>query len=782
MRRNSEGGFVLVGVVLSLAMIAVATALLRQDSMLADRPTRQLERINRAYQVAEAGFYHQKQRLVNAHCRGYEATELSNARFGSANYGRELGEGEGDRYSTEVHPNAGPLVRITSTAVLEDGTRTVFHRDRVPLMERGPKKAIFQLIGGANAENDTWISSFANQTAVGNTGILLYVNSETGDQKRILLKFDLTELEGTEIDFAKLSLYEKSSPGADAEVRAHRLLQPWSEGSSWEYASNPLSPWPGGDYVDDPDAEYFLADRPGWRTVDVTEHVRAWVGDPATNHGFILVATPVPGGSTNTEHRFHSEEATDERLHPRLAVGYLGQRPACGGFAFLFSTESTAAIGGWTSQNGDVVKYDPTAQIAYPVFDEHLFDGDAVVDAVHQLDDRTLVMSTSDTESLPPADGYSGTFFDGDLFRWDLVDLEARPYPDVPFLESDVFVGGGDIDAVFIEGDWIYFSTKTNTELAADTVFEFWEGLSEVDRGGRVLDGIVNSGDIVRFRPGDRRVELVFSDDMFDDSGGNVNAIHRLRSGNLVFSTHSAESLYGVSFENGDLVEWDPISRTASVYFDGDEFENSEDLTAVSILEGEYGGHPGSIAIVRPAEDVYFSHESAPGEHEESVNLFLGFPPSGEVGEARVVLRFDVQSRVPRGSTVLSAILRFYEAEQNGQRLTLRAFRLQEAWQAGSVAWSDYWANEGGTFDPNDPLAEVECLGAAGYRELDMTSIAQQWVNEGDTCDPDVCNFGLILDGIPLEEPTANAKLRSVEAGQENRRPELVIHYVAPSE
>ena len=62
-----------------------------------------------------------------------------------------------------------------------------------------------------------------------------------------------------------------------------------------------------------------------------------------------------------------------------------------------------------------------------------------------------------------------------------------------------------------------------------------------------------------------------------------IDAVHVLDNGNIILSTVGAATLGGLSFSDGDLVEYNPTTDIATLYFDEGLFGNNADVDAVYV-------------------------------------------------------------------------------------------------------------------------------------------------------------------------------------------------------
>jgi hypothetical protein len=164
-----------------------------------------------------------------------------------------------------------------------------------------------------------------------------------------------------------------------------------------------------------------------------------------------------------------------------------------------------------------------------------------------------IILSTSKKASLG---GLS--FRNGDLAKYDPVADTASLFPSESLFSRNV-----DIDAVSLLANGnIILSTKSSATLG----------------GLRFRDG-----DLVEYNPNTRTASLFFSESLFSRNV-DIDAVDILANGNIILSTARRVSLGGLYFKDGDLVEYDPIARTASLFFSESRFSHHEDIDAVDVL------------------------------------------------------------------------------------------------------------------------------------------------------------------------------------------------------
>ncbi len=105
-------------------------------------------------------------------------------------------------------------------------------------------------------------------------------------------------------------------------------------------------------------------------------------------------------------------------------------------------------------------------------------------------------------------------------------------------------------------------------------------------RDDATLGGInFKNEDLVEYDPMTDTATMYFDGSLHFAEDENIISLHILSNGNLVLSTDGDAELGGLSFSNRDLVEYNPTSRTASIYFDGDATSLSQNITALHVLD-----------------------------------------------------------------------------------------------------------------------------------------------------------------------------------------------------
>jgi subtilisin family serine protease len=148
----------------------------------------------------------------------------------------------------------------------------------------------------------------------------LTTSPQVDHTQRALLKFDLTSVP-TDSQLTVLNAILQINlvgPQSDQTVRVHALASSWTVAAATWSTSDGATGWisPGGDY--NPTAAGMLAptDVDTAYQADVTQLVQNWMNGSLVNHGVILAADETSSQPVD----WHSTEAAEESLHPRLVV------------------------------------------------------------------------------------------------------------------------------------------------------------------------------------------------------------------------------------------------------------------------------------------------------------------------------------------------------------------------------------------------------------------------------------------------------------------------------
>ncbi|MBA7696490.1 hypothetical protein ES703_105138 [subsurface metagenome] len=218
----------------------------------------------------------------------------------------------------------------------------------------------------------------------------------------------------------------------------------------------------------------------------------------------------------------------------------------------ILSTDATETLGGLSFYDGDLAEYDPATNTATLYFDENLFGGDEDIDAAHILDNGNILLSTEGGATL----GGLG-FGDGGL-----IEYNPTTGSGTLFFNEGLFGSDEDIDAVHI---------LTNGNIILSTI------------DGATLGGLsFGDGDLIEYNPTTDTATLFFDESLFS-ADEDIDAVHILESGNIVLSTGGAAALGGLSFGDGDLIEYNPTTYSATLYFAEGLFSSNANIDAVYV-------------------------------------------------------------------------------------------------------------------------------------------------------------------------------------------------------
>jgi type II secretory pathway pseudopilin PulG len=259
--RRRQPGFALLPVVLTLAVIAVVSAVLLERGAVESQIRDNRQRADSLTYAAQAGYAHARALLGRwSGCAGLPTLPATS--FGQA------------AYSATMTPGA--------TAA----------------------SATYSFVTVA----DAWLESGA-VTAAHGLEKDLKVKTKAGDIRRSVLAFDLSGMPAnTEILSATLDLHVKNDDHTGDPVKIYRVTSAWSEATvTWSNASaNHDAAWLQAS---------FTPLSTGPISVDITRLVRAWTDGALPNFGVYLVAT-----SNDEESVYASREEGDPTKHPRVVV------------------------------------------------------------------------------------------------------------------------------------------------------------------------------------------------------------------------------------------------------------------------------------------------------------------------------------------------------------------------------------------------------------------------------------------------------------------------------
>ncbi len=243
---------------------------------------------------------------------------------------------------------------------------------------------------------------------------------------------------------------------------------------------------------------------------------------------------------------------------------------------FILSTTQGETLGGLSFADEDLVEYDSDADTASMFFDgSAVFSGNEDIDAVHILANGHIVLSTTGSASIGGV-----SFQDEDLVDYDPSSGTAT----IVFDGSAIFAGFEDLDAVHVlSNGHILLSTEGSASIG---------GLS------------FESRDLVEYNTSTGIATLYLDGSSVFNGAANINAVHVLDNGHVVMSVAGTNrSIGSLTFNQEDLVEYDPVADSAIMYFDGSSYFGSlpSNINTLHIGSGcnQIGGGSSSY-VLRP--------------------------------------------------------------------------------------------------------------------------------------------------------------------------------------
>jgi hypothetical protein len=203
--------------------------------------------------------------------------------------------------------------------------------------------------------DDTTIFSESENSAGGGDGVFVGANGSL-NARRALLRMDLSSIPaGATVQSATLELTVSTTPNATPiAIALHAATRAWGEGSvvppgaggagaapatgdaTWSWSKFNQTAWTaaGGDFSAATSATASagaVGSVSAWTGAGLAADVQAWVSNPASNFGWVLVG---PETTAQRVRKFYSSEAAQFR--PRLTVTVLvPSAPVADGWALL---------------------------------------------------------------------------------------------------------------------------------------------------------------------------------------------------------------------------------------------------------------------------------------------------------------------------------------------------------------------------------------------------------------------------------------------------------------
>ncbi len=206
----------------------------------------------------------------------------------------------------------------SGTSYVHGGTFSITENTTLYAQWDVPTVSLQDGVAGYTGTLDTYIWNNSPTTSRGAEATIVQDYDSGTNERRSLLKFDLSTIPaGSVVSSAVLQFYVTAEGQG---FNMHRMLAPWLESSTYSSLVDGVAPddveaasavdgnWPG---VND----YF-----GYITVTVpAATIQAWIDAPATNNGWLMVSTDIPGGDGQ---QLASRENGTLEWHPKLSIDY----------------------------------------------------------------------------------------------------------------------------------------------------------------------------------------------------------------------------------------------------------------------------------------------------------------------------------------------------------------------------------------------------------------------------------------------------------------------------
>ena len=229
-------------------------------------------------------------------------------------------------------------LHTVSFKVTDDGTPAMDDQKQVIITVNDASVSSVVILTGENDTEDTMLVGGGYSPSNFGASANLYVGS-SGISLRGLLKWDVSAIPpGSTIVSAEMSMYSyQNYSGGGITINAHRMLQPWVEGSLWDedgQQDNPPSatwfdyggelwnvPGAGGSADRDPSVLSSTTNSgTGWYLWDLTTTIKHWVDGDWDNNGLVLVSDDESADNLKI---FRTSEYSDENLRPTLTIEFI---------------------------------------------------------------------------------------------------------------------------------------------------------------------------------------------------------------------------------------------------------------------------------------------------------------------------------------------------------------------------------------------------------------------------------------------------------------------------
>ena len=302
------------------------------------------------------------------------------------------------------------------------------------------------------------------------------------------------------------------------------------------------------------------------------------------------------------------------------------------GSGAAIGNQITLASGALLTMNADgTFDWDPNGQYenldagdqVFDTFNYTVDDGNGNTDTatvtitINGVDDASVVTGTVAGAVTEGNVGDAPVTATGSIAISDVDDDDSPTFNDVASTVGDngygsfVLTGGTwtytldqsavqNLDAGDVVNDTITFTSAGGSaplffDSAPTTLSEDIDGVQVLDNGHLILSvktpatlgGLsFGEGDLVEYDPVADTASLYFDGaTLFADPNTNITAFDILDNGHIVLATEAPATLGGLSFDDIDLVDYDPATDTATLFLEGALTTLDKDISSVHVLD-----------------------------------------------------------------------------------------------------------------------------------------------------------------------------------------------------
>ena len=87
-------------------------------------------------------------------------------------------------------------------------------------------------------------------------------------------------------------------------------------------------------------------------------------------------------------------------------------------------------------------------------------------------------------------------------------------------------------------------------------------------------------GDLIEYNPTTETASLLLSNTVFSQNT-NIDAVHILDNGDFLLSSQSSTTLAGLTFSGGDIVQYNPTTQTVALFLSESLSSNNANIDAI---------------------------------------------------------------------------------------------------------------------------------------------------------------------------------------------------------